>query len=188
MLLKMQNMIRILPGKRGYLKRALEIQILKIWAPTPSSLSPQLSLYRLNNRGNSIDSVLLNDPNLIRFNDHKSPTNFCVSNGSSSTIDSSSCSTFITWKTHYDLCDSDYFPILQTNSIEHQTPFTSPPKWLLEKADWIQSTHLMAATDSITSSNSVENDVSSFTEFILRAVNLAVPKSTPKPHWKTVPR
>jgi len=33
-LVKMQNMVRIVSGEHGYLKRALKIQILKRGAPT----------------------------------------------------------------------------------------------------------------------------------------------------------
>ena len=65
-----------------------------------------------------------------------------------------------------------------------------PPslEWLPNEANWSKFTQLTEATDTtIPQSDSIDQDVVNFTEFILQATNQSIPKSSPKKHFRNVP-
>jgi len=154
---------------------------------------PTWGSVKVNNRGNVIDSLLQYDQNLILLNNPNLPTYFCPCdlNGTFCSIDlilsSYSLATSITWNTHFDLCDSDHFPILLSGSLTQQIPFTPPPKWLFNKADRQKFIQFTAATNNIFPCDSIEHYPTTFNEFILDAANKCIPKSSPKPNKQIVP-
>ena len=132
--------------------------------------SPTWGFKRLNNRGDAVENLLLDNPNLTLINTHRSPTHFCVANGSFSTIDLTLCSTSLSpslsWKTHTDLCDSNHYPIIICHDKIQQLNRQCTPKWILNKADWPLFTNLTANTDTLPTPSTIDQDITHFTELI----------------------
>ena len=135
--------------------------------------------------------MLLNNPGVILLNEYGTPTHINISNGSTSIIDLSIATTtlapVITWRTHSDLCDSDHHPIILTNPQHDCIQQIPNPKWMLHKADWPLFRNLTSSTDGILSSDSIEQDVQAFTEFLIQCAEKAIPKSVPHPKKRSVP-
>ena len=146
---------------------------------------------QLNNRGTAVENLLLNNPNLLLLNTYKTPTHFCAANGSFSTIDLTLSATSLTpslsWKTHPDLCDSDHFPIIISQNTLQPKVHQSTPKWILSKADWPLFTNLTSNTDLIPPSDSIEQDITQLTDFIIQAAERSIPKTTPSTKNHPVP-
>jgi len=53
------------------------------------------------------------------------------------------------------------------------------PKWILNKADWPLHTNLTANTDTLHSSDSIDEDITHFTDFITQAAEIAIPNTLP---------
>lgn len=87
-------------------------------------------------RGRDVET-LLSQQDICLLNTG-APTHFCVARGTYSAIDLSLCSPTLLphfrWRTHYDLCGSDHFPILVSHL--HFQPAGSPPRWSLCRANW----------------------------------------------------
>jgi len=146
-----------------------------------------------NNRGTAVENLLLNNPNLFLLNAHKTTTHFSVATGAFSTIDltltSTSLASSLSWKIHPDLPDSNHFPIIISRNSSQPKNVLSSPKWIL-KADWPLFTTLTAETNTriIPPTDSIDHDITHFTDFIIRAAEKAIPKSKPSPknrsaHW-----
>jgi len=100
-----------------------------------------------------------------------SPTHFCSATNTSSTIDltlrSTTLAPSLSWKTHLHLCDSDhYLSSLMTPRPSSPNPTT--PKWIHSKADWPYFTLFRSDTASIPCTNSIDHDITQFTQFIIK--------------------
>jgi len=132
------------------------------------------------------------NPDLILLNLHKTPTHFSTVHNSFSTIDlsfsSSSLSPSLTWKTHSQLCDSDNFPILISHISPQSPPHKSLPKWNLSEVDWSQFFHLTSQTKLLSTSDSIEQDIISFINFVIEAADQTILKipaqsNNRRVHW-----
>jgi len=69
----------------------------------------------------------------------------------------------------------------------NQNQCTIPQKWLHDKAYWQLFAELTAKTDSISFTDSIEQDIQSFTDFIIDAATQAVLKSLSNIKKRSVP-
>jgi len=136
--------------------------------------------------------LMNSNPDLILLNLHKTPTHFSTVHNSFSTIDlsfsSSSLSPSLTWKTHSQLCDSDNFPILISHISPQSPPHKSLPKWNLSEVDWSQFFHLTSQTKLLSTSDSIEQDIISFINFVIEAADQTILKipaqsNNRRVHW-----
>ena len=153
--------------------------------------SPKWGGTRLNNKGTIVENLLLHNTNLFLLNSYKTPTHFCSATGSYSTIDLTLVSTSLTaslsWSTHPDLCDSDHFPIIITQNTVNPQISQSTRKWILSKADWPMFTSLTADIHLIPPTDSIDHDITQFTQFITQAAEITIPKTHPSPKNRPVP-
>lgn len=114
---------------------------------------------------------------------NKQSTYIHPATGTCSSIDLALChpSLFLdfSWKVHDDLCGSDHFPIIISQSNSQLIPETQ--RWKLEKADWdtfadLSSTELVC-DDIMLNSNPIE----SFTEVLLSIAERTIPKTSKEP-------
>ena len=76
--------------------------------PPPLIICGDFNAHR-NNRGNAVENLLRNDPNILKMNTRKTPAYFSLTSGSFSMLRFPRH--FLSWKTHSDLCDSNHLPI-----------------------------------------------------------------------------
>lgn len=143
-----------------------------------------------NSRGNQIDKILLDNPNILLLtNNH--PTHFNISSGSLSTIDLSFSSSLLRPKLVYkvinDLQDSDHFPIKITTPLQKfQTP-NNIRKWITDKADW--SKFYKSTQIYYSSPPNINDGIQQLNNLILTAAENSIPRTSNKRHnkKKTVP-
>ena len=136
-----------------------------------------------NVRGKIIETFLENS-NLLFLN--KGQPTFCRSHTFSS-IDLSLCSSKLacrfSWSVLDSLYNSDHFP-LEIKSILPSTTGSYPVRWNLKSANWdVYQNNFSNPTISSDINQSVQN----FTECILRAAKVAIPKTSGKSRPCSVP-
>lgn len=149
------------------------------------------STFRTNSRGNILDNLLTSNNNLTLLNIPGISTHLNSTSGSLSAIDlcfsSSSLSPKLTWSTHPDLCDSDHFPILiQSQSLSNEN-FSTPSRWLINKANWDLFYDLTSNTSSLPDPSNCSTALQTFTKFITDSAESSIPRSSGKKKPNQVP-
>ena len=131
---------------------------------------------------------LLDEYNLALFNDG-SPTHYTSHTGKFSSIDLSVCDPSLLlefdWKVHDDLCGSDHFPIVlseTTPEIEN-----SPEMFRFRKADWNLFNNVCSVELTEEQVFSSEEPAEKFTNILLKCANLSIPKTSSKPRRPKTP-
>lgn len=138
--------------------------------------------FRSNSRGNIIDYLLSSDNNLSLLNHPGTPTHLNSTYGSLSAIDltlsSTDLSPKVRWATHLDLCDSDHFPIILSSHLLAPDVTTSPPRWLINKANWPLFHNLTEDTSSLPDPPNSSSALEAFTNFVIKAAESSIPRSS----------
>lgn len=133
----------------------------------------------LDSRGKLVEDFL-NHNNLVVLNS-KTTTYMHPATGTRTAIDltivDQSLALDFNWNVHDDLCGSDHFPIIITNS--KPLPPNTVPKWKLHKADW--STFQEMCSQHLNTNNFKPNHdpVASFTTVLVGIAEKTVPKTKP---------
>ena len=129
-----------------------------------------------NQKGLEIETFLLQS-NLCLLN-NKSPTYLHPATGSLSSLDLALCdpSLFINykWSVHDDLCGSDHYPIVLSQS--NNKPVTNIKQWKLKSADWTTFAE-MCSNDL---HGSADNTIEDFTTKLNEIAHKTIPKTSGK--------
>ena len=134
-----------------------------------------------DSKGAEIENLLLNS-NLCLLN-KKTHTYIHPATGSRSALDLSFCdpSLFLdfAWSVHGDLCGSDHYPIILSNTSAQ--PPDSPERYKIQSADWADYTFRCLSElqrDRICQS---EDPINSFVSTMLDIANSSIPRTHAKP-------
>ncbi|KAJ8048644.1 RNA-directed DNA polymerase from mobile element jockey [Holothuria leucospilota] len=140
-----------------------------------------------NQMGRLMESVIAAS-DLCLLNDG-SFTYIHPASGSRSAIDLSVCCPIILmdlqWRVHDDQCGSDHYPLLM--DIVHPMPEERVSRWQLQKADWSECSDLCRNTIVKDAFNNVEDQISHFTQLLVKIASRAIPKSSANPRSKYKP-
>ena len=144
---------------------------------------------RLDGRGKVVEE-LLSSRDVVLLND-ESPTHHDTFHNSFSTIDLGMCSSSIfldlEWSVLDELHGSDHFPICVKSTVG--SPPSSPPRWLLEEADWGSFRATADTERSLESFSDHQAAYTFFTELLIVAAERSIPRTTgrlrrpPVPWW-----
>ena len=121
------------------------------------------------------------------------PTRFNSFNGTFSAIDLSITSVQIghafTWNTHFDLWNSDHYPIhIQIPSaLSKGQSYSRPQKWNVDKADWDTFRELCSIHYNDDPDADINTLVSNFNHHIIEAAKKSEPKTSNTTKLKHVP-
>lgn len=143
--------------------------------------------YKQNNSGKTFENIILNS-GLICLNNGEATRLNVYSNNKSAidlTIATPNFSIRTEWSTHEDLHYSDHYPIM-IRFIDYKNNARRRAKWIMEKANWDE---FQESTSAILPSNNIDinQQVTNFTNSIIEAANIAIPKSSEKIAKRTVP-
>ena len=182
------------------------LQNLIAQLPTPlillgdfNSHSKLWGSFKNDKRGNIIEDIITNN-NLVLLND-TSPTHFNVSTGKNSAIDLTLCSngiaTSLEWAALDELYCSDHYPLIITFNKAEQDIKTHTSRWKYHKADWNKYRHIITKSmdelsnviDEISNSNSININraIKEFTNILIEAANLSIPKTKGHRETKNTP-
>lgn len=150
--------------------------------------SPLWGSRDLNMRGKVIESFIeLSD--LILLNTTQ-PTFLSSSYGTFSALDLSLCSPAlynnIDWTVLPDLHSSDHFPIL-IKFLALNPTHRVKPRWILDKADWLQFTSLATPPENSPCDLTIEEGCQAITGSIIQAAQAAIPMTSGFPKRPAVP-
>ncbi len=137
-------------------------------------------------RGSILENII-DQQNLILLNSGNH-THFSMASNTFSSIDLALCSpslsTMVEWTVLDDLHGSDHFPTLVHFNVP-DLDVIYPPRWLFHRADWDTFSEKIIMPDHF--SNNIDTLVAQFTDAVLRAATIAIPKSTCRPRRVPVP-
>jgi exonuclease III len=140
-----------------------------------------------SSRGKTIESIIDRNNLIILNTGH--PTYF-QSNAHPSAIDLSICTSNISTKIHWNICNnsmgSDHHPILITYNEPPVEEDSFIPRWKFSKADWKtfeQKCHQQLTPSTFNPSHSVEENLEKFQKTIIEIAIDTIPK-TKKPNKK----
>ncbi len=137
-------------------------------------------------RGSILENII-DQQNLILLNSGNH-THYSMASNTFSSIDLALCSpslsTMVEWTVLDDLHGSDHFPILVHFNVP-DLDVIYPPRWLFHRADWDTFSEKIIMPDHF--SNNIDTLVAQFTDAVLRAATIAIPKSTCRPRRVPVP-
>ena len=144
--------------------------------------SPLWGCSDLNKRGKLIEDFIGKNA-LCLFND-KSSTYLHPATGHYSSLDLSICSPTILldydFKVHDDLCGSDHFPTVLTNT---SSPISDQvPRWKLSKADWGKFQFLCHSKITLDVFNDVDDPIDTFSSLLLEIAGECIPKTSTNLH------
>lgn len=92
----------------------------------------------------------------------------------------------INWYTLSDLYQSDHFPII-IQLPEYATHGRKRPRWIIEKADWANYTSFINKNNLVEGCNDINSLVEKFTETLITAATVTIPKTNNCVQNKSVP-
>ncbi|GFV74721.1 probable RNA-directed DNA polymerase from transposon X-element [Trichonephila clavipes] len=147
---------------------------------------------KTNPRGRQIEQVLSN--HCLSLLNHEEPTYFHEPTRSFHTLDLAICSPsllpHLNLSVEKDLYNSDHFPVILSHDYDTGGK-TFPPTYSYGRADWALFTQLAVITDAMVKTESVDTAVQEFTNVLIAAAELSIPKSSShsfqhyKPWWNT---
>ncbi|GFW50002.1 putative RNA-directed DNA polymerase from transposon X-element [Trichonephila clavipes] len=147
---------------------------------------------KMNLRGRQIEQVLF-DHCLCLLN-HEEQTYFHEPSRSFHTLDFAICSRslfpHLNLSVEKDLYNSDHFPVILSHDYDTGGK-TFPLTYSYCRADWALFTQLAVITDAMIKTESVDTAVQEFTNVLITAAELSIPKSSShlfqhyKPWWNT---
>ena len=153
-----------------------------------SGHSPVWGNESCNSRGQMLED-LFSEMDLCILNDGSS-TYIHPATGSTSTLDLSICGPSLVldyeWNIHEDLCGSDHFPVILTNSAVEEE--AAPNRWNFEKTDWLSFQAQCSSELMEEAVMSAEDPARQFTHLLIQAAGKAIPKTRflkklPKVPW-----
>ena len=152
-----------------------------------NSHHPSWGSENTDNKGNLI-ADWIEENSLILLNTGE-PT-YMSSGGSLTHIDLTICTpdlaTDLDWTPHYDLYNSDHFPIM-IGTTETETINNDAPKWNIDKADWKLFTDNLKLDETFDNPhNACDQIVKTFKSAAENAIPLKLPQKTrPSSYWWT---
>jgi ribonuclease HI len=140
--------------------------------------SPVWGSGRLDAKGRLIENFIANE-NLCILNKNIN-TYVHPATGSQTAIDLTICNPALLldfeWQVHDDLCGSDHFPILISNT-KASSPTAIIRHWKLDKADWVEYDRLCKELLNASSILAEDDPIDAFTNVLINIASQTIPRS-----------